>query len=1230
MTAPVSGFYDLNLAAGQNFTGENFGDRTPFTPGSIQGVVFNDANLNGTQDSGEVPLANRFVFLDTNKDGIWQASEPIVITDANGHYNFPGLVAGSYTVSTYLPPGTQQTTNAGKGIAISLAAGQNQVLNIGEAAKLGAISGTIFKDVNGNGIQDNGETGISGVTVYLDQNGNGKLDTGELKTLTNSSGFYSFTNLPAGNYKVTEILSTGFVSTPAGGFINVTLAPGQLLGGVNFGDRAVANASISGHVLDDVNGNGSKEVPLGGWTVYLDLKHTGNLDPGDPTTVTDTNGAYAFTGLAAGSYRVREQVPQQPGSTSLVPVVPAGGYYDVSVTTGLAVSGKDFINRVPTGTPGAISGFVFGDTNGNGKLDTTEIGLPGVFVYIDSNNSGTWQPGEPATFTDGSGHYLFPNVPVGTYQVRVQLPTGESQTTPIASGKVTIASGQNKTVDIGVLGGTGTITGTVFTDNKDDAKFDAGDTPIAGQQVYLDLNGDGVWQNTEPSTISAANGTFSFTHLPAGTYAVREIVASEPVAGDYYLTNSYQFYNPNVTLGSGATATVNFSNRKSIGTLNNVAFNFTLTASALQLDGKLVAVGYTGLPSAGTAKSVVARYNPDGTPDLTFGVGGEVVTFIGNHQSQANDVVVGIDGRIVVVGDSDMNYGLSGGSQVAIPGGSAGYIRRYFLNGVADASLSYITPLPGFVAGSTPQYGYLQHFNRVYILPDGHVLAFGAVRRYNASGKLPLTDYSRVYRFLATGASDSTFGNGGWEQLPIINSGDILTSNVAFGADGSFYVPGFTQPAGGSSQFEVLEFNPAGTLIGYPQVNFSGRNSFATAADVQNDGNVVLAGYGLVGANASTGQFEITRLTVSGSPDPTFGGGAGQVSIVLGSGGDVADDVQVQPDGSILVTGHSTVGSNTAPVAVRLNADGSLDTTFGVGGKFVGAYVATSSYKNGDLRFLISRGALVKPPAPAPAPASVPGQLSVSNGAVHPGLYNTGSDQGGQPGQGKGTKLGGAGVPTASLYYGPPITNGGFGYSFFQVYYHDKHKIDLGSLGNANIVITGPNGYRMNALCYGTFGGTTATDVYVFYAFYPPGGSWDSGDNGAYTLTLQSSQISNGHNYAVATTLGTINIQIKSSTISGFVFNDLNGDGIRQTNEPALLNRYVYIDLNNTGNYAYNDPIALSNSDGFFDFGGLAAGTYVVRTYLPPGWKQTTPPQRLTFTLYGNNNPSGITVGEKL
>ncbi len=637
----------------------------------------------------------------------------------------------------------------------------------------------------------------------------------------------------------------------------------------------------------------------------------------------------------------------------------------------------------------------------------------------------------------------------------------------------------------------------------------------------------------------------------------------------------------------------------------------------------MVAVGYSGSVAAGTAQSVIARYNPDGTPDYSFGYYGTVVSKIGNHQSQANDVAVQANGQIVVVGDLDMNYGYNQTTQVALKDGSEGYVYRYNGDGSLDPTLEKKIVLAGYGASGTPQdpYGYLLHLNRVFVMPNGpfggDIMVFGPGARYSLAGSLPDTNYSEVYRFNPNGTADTTFGQKGAETiLPTVNSGDLLTSNAAFGADGSFYIPGQTHMPGAPWDFALYEFDSTGKLKASPPIDFAGRNDFATAAAVQADNSVVVVGYGYAGGNTASGDFEICRIDPSGSLDTAFGTG-GKVTIDFG-GNDVADDVLIEPDGGILISGHSTVGANTAPVAVLLTSKGVIDTSFGVGGKFIGTFSPMASYKNNDLRFLLAHAPLANPNLSTSSSNSSSGQLSVTNSALHPG----GSDWGNQGhNQSQDVTLGGPFAPTASLYYSQPVNVGGYGFSLFQVHFNDKQRIDLGSLGNQNLVITGPNGYSMNASYFGTFGGTTTNDVFAFYGFYPPGGSWDSGDNGVYTITLQAGKVSNGHNFAVTATVGFLSVNIKGATISGVIFDDLNGNGSRQAGESPLVNRYVYIDLNHSGNYASNDPLALSDINGHFSFNGLAAGTYIVRTYLPPGWKQTTSPNALVFSLAGNTNP---------
>jgi hypothetical protein len=79
-----------------------------------------------------------------------------------------------------------------------------------------------------------------------------------------------------------------------------------LVGGTN------AVGQISGKIFDDVNGTGSADnfkPGLPGVTVFLDLNDNGVIDHGEPTTTTNSNGEYSFTGLVAGTYIVRQAMP---------------------------------------------------------------------------------------------------------------------------------------------------------------------------------------------------------------------------------------------------------------------------------------------------------------------------------------------------------------------------------------------------------------------------------------------------------------------------------------------------------------------------------------------------------------------------------------------------------------------------------------------------------------------------------------------------------------------------------------------------------------------------------------------------------------------------------------------------------------------------------------------------------------------------------------------------------
>ena len=80
-----------------------------------------------------------------------------------------------------------------------------------------------------------------------------------------------------------------------------------------------------------------------------------------------------------------------------------------------------------------------------------------------------------------------------------------------------------------------------------------------------------------------------------------------------------------------------------------------------------------------------------------------------------------------------------------------------------------------------------------------------------------------------------------------------------------------------------------------------------------------------------------------------------------------------------------------------------------------------------------------------------------------------------------------------------------------------------------------------------------------------------------------------------------------SGWVGGFVYNDLNRNGVKDANESALAGRNLFIDLDNDGRLDANEPSAVTDETGLYIFKGLEAGTYQVRLIEPHGWSQTSP-----------------------
>ena len=281
--------------------------------------------------------------LASNNDGL-ATGETGPSKSAYLKYTF--VAAGTYYVGVSLNPNTAYSPATGGGDVDGVGPVGDYTLLAG---KLGTISGTVFRDADGDGIFDGNENGLSGVTLYFDYDNDAHKDADETSVITDFSGHYAFTGVAAGTWKVRQVLPGGYAQTsPTNGYgQGVTLAAGQSVTGRDFGDKSTTvtgTASIAGQVFRDTNANGvldGRDGGLSGWTVYVDADNDGVFDPFDSAekhVTTDASGHYQLTGLVAGTYKVR--VVKQ---TNFTQTTPTNGFgQTVTLTSGQAATGRDF------------------------------------------------------------------------------------------------------------------------------------------------------------------------------------------------------------------------------------------------------------------------------------------------------------------------------------------------------------------------------------------------------------------------------------------------------------------------------------------------------------------------------------------------------------------------------------------------------------------------------------------------------------------------------------------------------------------------------------------------------------------------------------------------------------------------------------------------------------------------------------------------------------------------
>jgi hypothetical protein len=469
------------------------GYEPPANAGSVEGVIYEDTNGNGTQDPGEPRIPGVAVEI-TDSAGNTQT----VITNENGEYSAV-VPAGDTTLNvdeTTLPGGSTQTEGTDITVVTVPAGGTgHDVDGYQPPDDLGNLHGVVYEDTNGNGTQDPGEPGIAGVDVTITDS------EGSIQTLvTDSNGEYA-TTVPAGETLVDieqADINPLFARTEGTDPTKVTVPAGGTGSDV---DGFQPPGVVAGTVYEDTNGNGVQDPGEPGIPNVSVLITDANGN--EQILHTDENGNYAAK-VPAGDTTINIDETTLPtgftqtqGTDTTVVTVPAGGI------------ASDVDGYEPPADAAKVEGVVYEDTNGNGVQDGDEQGIPGVTVTI-TDSAGNTQ----TLVTDENGEYGA-TVPPGATTVDVDettLPGGSTQTEGTDPTSLTAVSGEVvRDVDgYQPPADAGKVEGVVYEDTNGNGQQDPGEPGIAGVEIEVTDSAG----NTQ-TVITNANGEYSAV-VPAG------------------------------------------------------------------------------------------------------------------------------------------------------------------------------------------------------------------------------------------------------------------------------------------------------------------------------------------------------------------------------------------------------------------------------------------------------------------------------------------------------------------------------------------------------------------------------------------------------------------------------------------------------------------------------------------------------------------------------------------
>ncbi len=502
--------------------------------GSVTGTAYLDDDFSATRNGKEKVVQGVSVSL-LNAAGETVDTKK---TTAKGTYTFTGLVPGNYSLRMTAKKGYAFTRlgegnvmlnlNNGEGYSEEFPVALGETVSGMDAGMIepGTVEGIVFADRNDNGVQDEGEGGLTGAVVTL-MSGDEEFFRAEI----GQEGTFLFDAVMPGKYYLRYELPehSVFAAVTAGGneiagegtrgetevfsFATADYHKAPLCGGLTLG-------RISGTVYRDHDGSGEKgtdETLLSGATLTL-IPARKDLETAE--AVTGQDGTFLLDNIHPGDYILQLTMPEDLVTSRLpgtkLPVKPGLG----EQSAGLTVSMGDMLDGQMLGAalPARISGSAWLDENNNGLREEDEKALSGARITIRDEKDGSVFA---ELTTDAGGAFMAEGLIPGSFAVEYEMDSRtesakEGDSTFTASGRrlemtgLRLAEGEARDgLLLGVVRYT-SMSGSTWIDRGGEV------SSLSGVTVTLtDENGE-ILDQTE----TGEEGTYLFDRLMPGNYRI--------------------------------------------------------------------------------------------------------------------------------------------------------------------------------------------------------------------------------------------------------------------------------------------------------------------------------------------------------------------------------------------------------------------------------------------------------------------------------------------------------------------------------------------------------------------------------------------------------------------------------------------------------------------------------------------------------------------------------------